>query len=99
MTRITAFLLLLVALVFLLALHFHDEAHRYDVVLAAAGSGGSQNDTGSTEVRGYLVDHRTGRVWLLVDDQQLPVTVRPCGQKAKMTKNGCEFVPPNPSQP
>ena len=99
MTRITAILLLLAALVFLLALHFHDEAHRYDVVLAGAGSGGSQNDTGSTEVAGYLVDHTTGRVWWLVQNQQVPVTVRPCEGKAKTTKNGCEFVPPNPSQP
>jgi hypothetical protein len=35
----------------------------------------------------------------LVQNQQVPVTVRPCEGKAKTTKNGCEFVPPNPSQP
>jgi hypothetical protein len=58
----TAIALLLAALILLLASVLHDLAHRYDVVVAAAGSGGSQEEVGSTETVGYLVDHKTGRV-------------------------------------
>ena len=60
-----ALTLLIAALVLLLASHLHDEAHRFDVVLATAGSGGSQQDAGSVLATAYLVDHKTGKTWEL----------------------------------
>jgi hypothetical protein len=87
-----AIALLVAALALLLAVHLHDEAHRYDVVVAAAGSGGSQENEGSTQVVGYLVDHKTGRVWLLESAAQLPVRVMNCSVygDARETEKGCE---------
>jgi hypothetical protein len=57
----------------LLAAHWIVEGRRYEVVAAGAGSGGSQNDTGSTEVRGFLVDRKTGRTWRLRDVGGIPM--------------------------
>src|SRR5258707_15646388 len=92
MKHATAITLWLAALAVLLAVHLHDEAHRYDVVVAGAGSGGSQTETGSTEIVGYLVDHKTGRVWLLGGLRQFPVEVMNCSIHAntKETERGCE---------
>ena len=97
----TAIVLLIEALIFLLATYLHNAAHRYDVVVAAAGSGGSQTDAGSTETIGYLVDHKTGRVWVLHDITtsavQMPVILLPCSSygKTKETERGCEQEAPN----
>lgn len=49
----------------LVATHWVVEGQRYEVVAAGAGSGGSQNETGSMNVRGFLVDRKTGRTWSL----------------------------------
>jgi hypothetical protein len=88
----TAIVMLFAAIVLLLASHLHDAAHRFDVVVAGAGSGGSQESEGSTQVVGYLVDHKTGRVWLLGSGAQLPVRVMNCSihENTKETERGCE---------
>jgi len=92
----TAIVLLFAALVLLLISYLHDAAHRYDVVVAGAGSGGSQENEGSTDVVGYLVDHKTGRVWLLQSGGQVPVRIFSCSMykgTAKETERGCEVQP------
>jgi hypothetical protein len=90
----TAVTFLLATLVLLLAFYMHDSAHRYDVVLAAAGSGGSQQDVGSTETVGYLVDHKTGRVWQLDGILQIPTAIAHCPGTTKETERGCVATPP-----
>lgn len=97
----TAIILLIAALVLLLASHLHDSAHRYDVVVAAAGSGGSQDTTGSTETEGYLVDHKTGRVWELTGQFERPGVLAPClnDPSIKQTDHGCEIVTPQSKTP
>jgi hypothetical protein len=84
------------SLVLLLAAYLHGEARRYDVVVAAAGSGGSQDETGSTDTMAYLVDHKTGKVWELDGELAQPVLRLPCrnGPKVKETEHGCEFIGP-----
>jgi hypothetical protein len=89
----TAITLLLAVLVLLLASHLHDSAHRFDVVMAAAGSGGSQETEGSTQVVGYLVDHKTGKVWLLAGPSSMPIILRPCPMGKEMER-GCEQETP-----
>jgi hypothetical protein len=84
-----AIALLLAALVLLLTSYMHDSAHRYDVVMAAAGSGGSQTDTGSTEAVAYLVDHKTGKVWMLRSGARVPLFLMSC-LRGKETERGCE---------
>jgi hypothetical protein len=84
----TAITLLVAALVLLLASHWHDSAHRFDVVVAAAGSGGSRQEAGSTKEVAYLIDHKTGRVWELDGRVQQPAFITPCPQKE--TERGCE---------
>jgi len=85
----TAIALLLAALVLLLASYLHDSAHRYDVVVAAAGSGGSQENVGSTETVAYLVDHKTGKAWLLIAGHKIPMVLS-CPSGLKETEEGCE---------
>lgn len=88
-----AIVLLVAALVLLIAFHLHDEARRYDVVVAGAGSGGSQTETGSTEIGGYLVDHKTGRVWELTGGTQIPMLIANCSivsRDVRETEKGCE---------
>jgi hypothetical protein len=46
------------------ATYLHDRAHRYDIVAAGAGSGGTQNDAGQTDFRAFIIDHQTGKVWM-----------------------------------
>jgi hypothetical protein len=46
--------------------YIHDRAHRYDIVVAGAGSGGTQNDAGQTDLRAFIIDHQSGRVWMSV---------------------------------
>jgi len=94
----TAIALLLAALVLLLAFHLHDSAHRYDVVIAAAGSGGSQQDVGSTETVAYLVDHKTGKTWLLIAQNRIPMVTISCPSGQKETERGCEQVAEAPKK-
>ena len=94
----TAFTFLVATLVLLFALYMHDSAHRYDVVLAAAGSGGSQTDAGSTETVGYLVDHKTGKVWMLRNGARVPTILLPC-LTGKETERGCEQAVEAPKKP
>ena len=86
----------------LLATHWIVEGQRYVVVAAGAGSGGSQNETGSTEVRGFLVDRKTGRTWNLRDVGGMPIDLPDgrysCKQMSSAwveSDSGCE-VPPKP---
>jgi hypothetical protein len=44
--------------------YMHDRARRYDIVAAGAGSGGSQDTTGDSEINAFIIDHQTGRVWV-----------------------------------
>jgi hypothetical protein len=94
----TAVTFLLAALVLLFAFYMHDSAHRFDVVVAAAGSGGSQTDTGSTETLGYLVDHKTGKVWMLRGPVRVPLILTPC-PTGKETERGCEQAAETPKKP
>lgn len=73
-------------------IYIHDRAHRYDVVAAGAGSGGSQEQPGETEVNAYLIDHATGRVWLIGGELALPVTRMTCKEYngGRETDYGCE---------
>ena len=95
----TAVTVLATALIFLLASYMHDSAHRFDVVLAAAGSGGSQQDVGSTATTAFLVDHKTGRVWELYGYTQIPVALYPCPAATKETEHGCEASTPPAKTP
>ena len=40
--------------------YMHDRAFRYDIVAAGAGSGGSGDTTGTTEITAFIIDHQTG---------------------------------------
>jgi|SRR5580704_2667775 hypothetical protein len=57
----------------LLAARWISEGQRYEVVAVGASSGGSQDSTGSSEVRGFLVDRKTGRTWSLRDVGGMPM--------------------------
>ena len=96
----SAVVFLVGTLILLFAFYLHDSAHRYDVVLAAAGSGGSQQAVGSTETEGYLVDHKTGRVWELTGVAQRPMMIVRCPNSAnvKESERGCE-VESTPTKP
>lgn len=63
--------------------YMHDRAHRYDIVPAGAGSGGTQSDTGQTEFRAFIIDHQTGKVWMFGPATPaafvgMPLTRLPC---------------------
>ena len=69
--RIAAFLILIGTI--LTATYMHESYRRYDLVTAGAGSGGSSGsqdaagDGGTAKINAYLIDHRTGRVWMHSD--------------------------------
>jgi hypothetical protein len=95
-------LFLLGCFVLLLASYLHDRARRFDVVMAAAGSGGSQENEGSTESFAYLVDHKTGKVWKLDETFEKPLFRRTCrnvSENLKETEHGCEFETAPKTQP
>jgi hypothetical protein len=62
--------------------YMHDRAHRYDIVAAGAGSGGTQNDAGLTDIQAFIIDHQTGKVWMFARTTPafigMPVTRLPC---------------------
>jgi len=60
----TALAFLSVMATVLAVTYIHERAHRYDLVTAAAGSGGSQDSKGEVITTAYLIDHQTGHVWL-----------------------------------
>jgi hypothetical protein len=93
----TAVTFLIATLVLLFAFYIHDSAHRYDVVIAAAGSGGSQQDVGSATTTAYLVDHKTGRVWEIFGEFEKPIVRLPCrtGPNVKETDYGCQLATAN----
>lgn len=71
--------------------YMHDRAHRYDIIVAGAGSGGSQDGTGSTDVRAYLIDHNTGKVWMYAGPVGLPTQRRSCQYMGwTETESGCQ---------
>ena len=47
----------------LVAIYLHEQAHRYDIVAAGAGGGGSNDQQGQIEVNAWLIDHKTGKIW------------------------------------
>lgn len=90
--------LVFAASLLMITLHFHDEAHGYDVVGFAAGSGGAQDQPGQTEIKAYLVDHKTGRVWRVgeVAGPELVIPTRrlTCTEASKNyveSETGCVF--------
>jgi len=91
--KLTAATVLLAAILALLAVHLHDDARRYDVVIAGAGSGGSQSESGTTQILGYLVDHKTGKVWLLAGPVKMPAVC-----SGKETERGCEVDEASPNK-
>jgi hypothetical protein len=44
--------------------YMYDRAHRYDIVAAGAGSGGTQDTVGNAEIQAFIIDHQTGKVWI-----------------------------------
>lgn len=76
-----------VSITILIAVYMHDRAFRYDVVAAGAGSGGSQDNAGSTEVRAYIIDHQTGRVWFLNGPVWVAAPVGKVGSCEAIAKN------------
>ena len=58
--------------------YIHERAHRYDVVAAGAGGGGSQQDIGHADFAAYLVDHQTGKVWSLIGNSERPLIRLTC---------------------
>jgi len=64
--------------------YMHERAHRYDIVAVGAGSGGSggsqdtTGDVGNTEILAYLVDHKTGKVWVIHGPVEVPTARRSC---------------------
>jgi hypothetical protein len=46
------------------ATYMHDRAHRYDLVAVGAASGGTQETAGDMEIRAFIIDHQTGKVWV-----------------------------------
>lgn len=80
----------------LVATRWMSEGRRYEVVAVGAGSGGSQGESGSTDIRAYLVDRKTGKTWLLSGDDRVlefPAIRLPCKQiyeKSVETESGCE---------
>jgi hypothetical protein len=70
----------------------HDRAHRYDVVVAGAGSGGSQDSVGETEVTAYLIDHKTGQVWEFIGNRGVPTMRMSCQDMGwTETESGCQI--------
>ena len=87
--------LLLAASLVLIALHFHDESRRYDVVGFAAGSGGAQDQPGTTTTKAYLVDHKTGRLWTVGDEFVVPTARLTCAQTSQQyaeSELGCVLL-------
>jgi hypothetical protein len=71
--------------------YMHDRAHRYDIVVAGAGSGGSQDSVGATEVTAYLVDHKTGKVWEFIGIRGVPTIRKSCHDLSLTeTESGCQ---------
>jgi len=71
--------------------YMHDRAHRYDIVAAGAGSGGTQDTAGQTEITAYLIDHKTGRVWVSATAGflGLPLMRLHCSEKQTNSVLGC----------
>jgi hypothetical protein len=51
----------------LLALFLHEQAHRYDIVAVGAGAGGSNGEKGDVSTEEFLIDHKTGEVYVVSD--------------------------------
>ena len=66
---------MLVCLTCLAAVYLNGQAHRYDIVAVGAGAGGSNGDKGDTEIKAWLVDHKTGDVWAVAGGHVVP-TIR-----------------------
>jgi hypothetical protein len=78
--------------------YMHDRAHRYDIVMAGAGSGGSggsqenAGEVGSTQIDAYLVDHKTGKVLFLRGMYEIPTVRRSCQDMGwSEIESGCKM--------
>ena len=64
--------------------YLHDRAYRYEIVIAGAGSGGSggsqenTGDRGDTEIKAYLLDRKSGKVWLVDGVVERPTLLLSC---------------------
>src|ERR1700722_5470017 len=77
--------------------YLFSEGRRYDVVAVGAGSGGSQDRDGSTDLKAYLVDHKTGMTGFFSEEKgtyyETPYMRLSCkqayGRGVPETKSGC----------
>jgi hypothetical protein len=89
--KILAFLSILATV--LTATYMHDRAHRYDIVaVGSGGTGGSQDATGDTgDIRAFLIDHQSGRVWFGEGDTFIPSIRLSCADRGEIdTDSGCK---------
>jgi hypothetical protein len=57
--------------------YIYARAHRYDIVVGAAGSNGSGDSSGQLEIDAYLVDHVTGKVRVIESNSPISFPVTP----------------------
>lgn len=67
----------------ILAVFLIGQAHRYDIVAVAAGSGGSTDERGDLSVEEWLIDHKTGQVWSIHHDKFMVPIHRMSEQEAE----------------
>ena len=89
---------LFVCITALMVAHMAVEGYRYNVVSVGAGSGGSNDASGDTDFRSYLLDRKTGKVWLLVETKaglfEEPATRIECNEiHAIDNEFGCSQLP------
>jgi hypothetical protein len=70
--------------------YMHDPAHRYDIVAAGAGSSGTQDHAGEIDIRTFIIDHQTGKVWIFMHGTPAAFVGMP------LTRLPCSTVKPNP---
>jgi hypothetical protein len=90
---------LLVCITALMVAHMVTEGRRYNVVSVGAGSGGSNDASGDTDFRSYLLDRKTGKVWFLAHAKagfyEEPATRIECHDFPMTEKEfGCAELPP-----
>jgi hypothetical protein len=52
--------------------YLNGEAHRYDIVTVGVGGGGSNQERGDLTTEEFLIDHKTGEVWVIEDRMLIP---------------------------
>jgi hypothetical protein len=75
--------------------YMHECAHRYDIIAVGAGNSGTQNTSGDTEIKAFIIDHQTGRVWRSTSTffVGIPVVRMPCDAEQINSVLGCSESP------